>query len=793
MIAGDLNFHVDDLTDKDACTFLDILDSANLEQYVIGPTHRDGHTLDVVISRRSDNLVDNFSIWDDIYTPVVHYGVKCYIDMARPKAAKKFLKCREIRKIDMEQFRHDILSSSVVIQPQADHDALVNQYMSDLRGILNQHAPEKEREITLRPHAPWYNDALRDAKREKRRCERKWKKSKLEVHKQIYKEQCRTYKTLLDKEKSSYHSDQVASANQKELFRVIDRLSKPSSDHVLPSHKCPRELANRFAEFFDNKIKKLREGLDKTDSDAAFCDSEVSSGISFSVFDQLSEEDVYEIIRAAPIKSCPLDPLPSSVFKECVDILLPTITKIVNTSLQSGTVPHALKTARVLPLLKKASLDPEEPRNYRPVSNLPPLFKIIERAAVKQVQEYLDVNNLHAKMRPCHSTETALLRINNDLLRAIDQHQEAVLILLDMTAAFDTIDHQMLLDRLSKRYGICGTALSWFASYLDGRSQRVVIKDSVSDPTTLECGVPQGSMAGPIKFVMYSAPLQDIISSHGISSVMYADDTQLYIMFHPDDRNTAISRIEACVDDVKSRAVKNKRALNDSKTEVIHLSSRFRVAHSLSHVTIGQIDITPKEQVRNLGVVFDSGLRMTDHINSICKAAHNAIRKIGRIRQYLDKPTTERLVHAFVTFRLDCCNSLLYGLPESEILKLQRVQNIAARLVCQIKRKEHITPYLRELHWLPIHQRIIYKLLLYTFKALHDEAPTYICELLQRHNPNRILRSGSQLRLHVPKTLTSSYGMRAFSVAAPMLWNLFHFPCKHFKIWNWKTEVSTFS
>ena len=160
-----------------------------------------------------------------------------------PKAAKKRLNCREIRKINIEQLRQDILS--IVIQPQADPDALVNQYMFDLRGILDQHAPAKEREITLRPHAPWYNDTLRDAKREKRRCERKWKKSKLEVHKQKYKEQCRTFKTLLDKEKSSYHSDQVASANQKELFRVIGRLSKPPSDHVLPSHECPRELANR--------------------------------------------------------------------------------------------------------------------------------------------------------------------------------------------------------------------------------------------------------------------------------------------------------------------------------------------------------------------------------------------------------------------------------------------------------------------------------------------------------------------------------------------------------------------
>ena len=105
---------------------------------------------------------------------------------------------------------------------------------------------------------------------------------------------------------------------------------------------------------------------------------------------------------------------------------------------------------------------------------------------------------MQSAYRPCHCTEIALLRINNDLLRATDQHQDVVLILLDMTVAFDTIDHQILLDRLSKRYGICGAALSWFASYLDGRSQRVVIKDSVSDPTTLECGVPQGSVSSMI-------------------------------------------------------------------------------------------------------------------------------------------------------------------------------------------------------------------------------------------------------------------------------------------------------
>jgi retron-type reverse transcriptase len=238
----------------------------------------------------------------------------------------------------------------------------------------------------------------------------------------------------------------------------------------------------------------------------------------------------------------------------------------------------------VLPLIKKPSLDPDELRNYRPISNLPALFKIIERAAVSQLQRYLDENHLHAKMqsayRPCHSTETALLRIHNDLLRAIDQHQEAVLILLDLTAAFDTIDHRILLERLSKRYGISGRAHAWFTSYLQGRTQRVVIKDAISDSTHLDCGVPQGSVAGPIKFVMYNAPLEDIIDAHGINSIMYADDTQLYVLFHPDERDSAISKIEACVKDVKMWAIKNKLALNDSKTEVILFLQDF-VIHTL--------------------------------------------------------------------------------------------------------------------------------------------------------------------------------------------------------------------
>ena len=174
---------------------------------------------------------------------------------------------------------------------------------------------------------------------------------------------------------------------------------------------------------------------------------------------------------------------------------------------------------------------------------------------------------------------------------------------------------------------------------------------------------------------------------------------------------------------------------------------------------------------RNLGVTVDSHLQMTKHVNNISKSAFLAIRNIGRIRKYLDRENCERLVHAFVISKLDSCDSLLVGLPNSEIEKLQRVQNCAARLVMGAKRGEHITPIQYHLQWLPIRCRIDFKILLMTYKALNCQALSYITELLTLCKPKCSLRSASQKMLEFPKSNTKSYGDRSFSVAAAKLWN----------------------
>ena len=207
------------------------------------------------------------------------------------------------------------------------------------------------------------------------------------------------------------------------------------------------------------------------------------------------------------MKTCALDLLPASVLTKCLQRLLPVITDIVNRSLDEALMPNSLKTALIIPLLKKTNLDTEDFKNFRPVTNLPFVSKLIEKSVAVQLVQYIDDNNFDEKLQSAykklHSTETALLRIHDDILRTVDRGCTVVSLLLDLSAAFDTVDHGLLLPRLSTRFGIKGKVLAWFKSYPTDRSQFVSINGSNSSHSDLMFGVPQGSVLGPILYLLY--------------------------------------------------------------------------------------------------------------------------------------------------------------------------------------------------------------------------------------------------------------------------------------------------
>ena len=356
----------------------------------------------------------------------------------------------------------------------------------------------------------------------------------------------------------------------------------------------------------------------------------------------------------------------------------------------------------------------------------------------------------------------------------MDEGKVGVLLLLDLSAAFDTDDHKMLLDRLRGELGVGGTALDWFESYLVGRQQVVTVQGEESHSRELNFGVPQGSVLGPQLFTVYTMPLGRILRAHGLDYHFFKDDSQLYVFVSPIQAqlNGAVGRLERCCRDIRIWMRSNFLKLNDGKTEVLLVGSRQQLKKiSLSGVIVGNTAIAPVSSVRNLGMVFDTNMTMVPHVNALCRSARYHIKNIGKIRRFLDRDSCERIVHAFVTSRLDLNNALLTGIAGDTVTKLQSVHNIAARVITRTHVRDHITPILMDLHWLPVRWRIHYKVLLQVYKAQHGLAPNYISEPLQPCQPSRALRSATDSHLLLEPMTRSSWGDRAFSKAAPVLWN----------------------
>ena len=351
------------------------------------------------------------------------------------------------------------------------------------------------------------------------------------------------------------------------------------------------------------------------------------------------------------------------------------ITKVVNLSLESGCFPDLLKSARVKPLIKNQNLDPEQLKNYRPISNLPTLSKVIEKVVTRQLCNYMVKNGLENKFqsayRKAHSTETALLRVNNDVLMAVDAKKAVALVLLDLSAAFDTVDHATLCSRLETLLGLKGTVLSWFQSYLSSRSQCVSVGDALSDVLSLTFGVPQGSVLGPFLFTIYTLPLTTIANRHGVSIHLYADDTQLYVSFDASSHESfseSIHILEKCIQDIKVWMAYNSLQLNGEKTEFILFSSRHSKANfNGARLTVNEQSILPTDNASDMGVILDSSLDMKQHISNVCKISYFHLRNIRYLKPVLSNDALVTVVHAFISSRLDYCNSLLHGLPESQV------------------------------------------------------------------------------------------------------------------------------
>jgi len=672
IIIGDFNLHINKSMDVNARRFQELLQLFDLHQHVSEPTHRDGNTLDLVITRTNTKLLK--CNVDDMNSD--HMNVLISLDVAKPTATYKTITFRQYKNIDMNTFKNDLRSQLSYNSPLNDDTSnlsnLLDKFASASK-VLDKHAPRKVATLRARKPNPWSRSDIKAEKAERRRLEKKWRRSRKRCDFEAFKCQRNKYNASLNKLRQDHLSQTISKnrQNPRDMFKALNRALHRKTDLPLPTHSDETGLANAFSDFFEEKIKNIRSKLDNN------CIHPLPEVVTFSGtclqnFRMMTRSEVKKILNNMS-KSCKLDPLPLWLAKDCIDELLPIITDIINLSLSSGEMPKQLKHAIIRPLLKKAGLELTK-KNYRPVSNLSYLSKAVEAAVIMQYQEHLSRNNLddnkQSAYKKYHSTETLLLKVHNDIMTSLDKGDMVMLVMLDLSAAFDTIDHNILTERLQHKYGITGNALRWFKSYLSDRTQSVAINDIESSKKTLKYGVPQGSKLGPVLFNSYIAPLSNVAEANGIIDEKYADDEQLILSFKPSCQRSASSKMEKCIEEIRKFLYANKLCNNSDKTEFMLIGGSQQLKKvEVNTIKVDKVTIDAVDKVKNLGVLFDRTMSMEAHVNNMCKKAYFNIRNISQIRKSLSKEDTKTAVHALVTPHLDYGNALLYGTKKKTLDK----------------------------------------------------------------------------------------------------------------------------
>ena len=513
--------------------------------------------------------------------------------------------------------------------------------------------------MTYKNRYPWLSAALRTQIKLKNAKHKEALKSNDQTVKDEYKNIKRELHSSLRNSEISYYSNQLDLhrldvGKRWKVLREILNMNNPSSKKKLifdinnKTTTDPNEIATGFNNFFVTIGPQLAKNIKSNINPLSY----VKSVNNSMVLTDVTSTKVRNVIASLKNSSSGYDEFPPFVGKSCVEAYIKPLTHLINVSLKSGVFPSELKLAKVVPIFKAG--DTSAINNYRPISVLSFFSKVYEKIVYNHVLDFVDDNNVlydyQYRFRHSHSTQQAIITLIDRISKSLDKGDIAIIILLDLKKAFDTVDHRILLRKLYA-YGIRGTLLKWFESYLTGRTQYVAFNGTNSDTHYVKCGVPQGSILGPLLFILY---MNDICSvSKLLFTLLYADDT--CVLLSGKDLNDLIAVLNVELISLSVWLKSNKLSLNTQKTffMVFH-RARLKTANC-NDLVIDNASITRVNSAKYLGIIIDVKFNWIEHITYIKNKISKAIGIMYKARQYLNKSSLVNLYYSYVYPYLTYC------------------------------------------------------------------------------------------------------------------------------------------
>ena len=644
-----------------------------------------------------------------------------------------------------------------------------------ITSFLDKHAPIEKIRITKNDVTPWVTKQAKELMDARDDFKLNFNVSNDVRDWEDYRKTRNSVTSLLRTEQSKIIHNEINQkvSRPKEFYKSLRKLK------ILP-HKKKRKRINFSAKklnaaFSANNNAEVNQEL--INEQIALLYRKNPPCIHKFNFRNVDEREVCKIVAGLKSNSCGVDGINSHILKLLIKRLSLVITDIVNTTFRTRIFPDRWKLALVKPL-EKVNF-PKDESDFRPISLLCTISKIIEKIAHNQICEYINCHNLldayQSAYKRFHGCNTAHIKITDDFLDMFDDSELALLVLLDFSKAFDTVHHTLLLEKLSI-LGFQEGALEWVKSYLTGRRQKVVTDEDESDWIALRNGVPQGSILGPLLFSILVSDIRQHINFGSYHS--YADDLQYYMPSKPEDLDDNIALIN---EDLNRMAIYCKNSglrVNEGKTYFLMLGNTRTLkkvqCYPLNPIMVNKKIIERKFHIRNLGLTYDEVLSWNKHISSrIAKAMAN-FRSIVRFKRFLNMDAKKTLCDALVLSMFNFADSAILNISVKEQKRIQKMQNMCIRYIFNVKGWNiNYVELRKQIGWMDMNQRRIYHSLSLLYKILNAQGPSYLRDMFTFcQEISETSTRNSELNLLIPNENYAAIHSKAFRVYIPKVWNL---------------------